>query len=201
MASNGVDSTTGYPKFPEEDAPQLGSDLEEVAAFAADVGTRIVRANLAGLNAYAYKRAGLSGHALDTGLDYVHDGSAWRLVGGIDTGYVPLTNLGSGWNPTTGYEPWIRRIGNRVDIGGAVTRTTTLGALATIVEVPVGFRITSATYLRNFISTAVASTKQAVTLFYLSDVSHYLQVNSTYITGPPLGASATVPLMGSWFVD
>jgi len=201
MAVNRYDSTTGRPIFEDTDAPDIKVDPTEAAKYAAEVGNRVVRASLAGLNAYEYRRPGLAGHALDTGLEYVHDDSGWVLVGGLDTGYVPLTTFGSGWSATVGYEPWIRRVGNRVDIGGAVTRTTTLGALATIVQIPAGFRITNATYLRKFVAGVVASTQQAVTIFYLSDLSHYLQVNNTYITDPPLGASATVPLMGSWYVD
>lgn len=118
-----------------------------------------------------------------------------------DTGFVPLTTFGTGWSGTSGYAPWIRRVGNRVDIGGAVTRTTTLGALATIVQIPEGFRITHATYRAKFMTAVNASTGQVVTMFYNSAVSHYLQLDNTYITNSPLGSGAAIPLSGTWYID
>lgn len=80
MAVNSYDSTNGRPIFVDTDAPDIKVDPTEAAKFAADVGNRIVRADLAGLNSYTYKRAGLAGHALDTKTDYVHDGSGWVRV-------------------------------------------------------------------------------------------------------------------------
>ena len=138
----------------------------------------------------------------DTNRVYVRTGDGnWREVTTSDSGFVELTTFGSGWSATPGYKPWVRRVGNRVEIGGALTRTTTLGALASLVQIPPDFRITNPTYFTKFVGTAVTSTGQAVTLFYNTLNSHYLQVNNTYITNSPLGSGAVVPLSGSWFVD
>ncbi|WP_295014230.1 hypothetical protein [uncultured Microbacterium sp.] len=81
MAVNSYDPTMGYPKFLDTDAPDVAVNPTEVAKYAADVGNRIIRANLAGLDAYAYKRAGLLGEAADTGKQYRHTGSGWAEIG------------------------------------------------------------------------------------------------------------------------
>ena len=104
MASNGVDPTYGYPKFPESDAPQLGADLEEVAAYARYRGNRIVEtaaARTAFTSAgFAYK--GLEWFEADTDKTFVHDGTNWvDMTPGtapfIQTGTVTTTS-----EPTTG---------------------------------------------------------------------------------------------------
>lgn len=77
MAVNNYNSVTGAPEFTDGGAPDIAVDPTAVGAYAADVGNRIVRANLAALNAYAFKRAGLEGVALDTGAAYMHDGTGW----------------------------------------------------------------------------------------------------------------------------
>lgn len=87
MAVNSFDSVTGRPIFVDTDAPDIKVDPTETAKYAADVGNRIIRANLAALDAYAYKRAGLRGEAADTGLEYRFNGTGWvrtqtsRLIG------------------------------------------------------------------------------------------------------------------------
>ncbi|MEV4777434.1 hypothetical protein [Microbacterium sp. LWH12-1.2] len=80
MAVDSYDATTGRPIFLDTGAPDTGVDPTAAGIYAADVGNRIVRANLAGLDAYPYERAGLAGHALDTDTDYVHDGSGWLRI-------------------------------------------------------------------------------------------------------------------------
>lgn len=80
MAVSSYDPTTGRPIFIDSDAPDIKVDPTQAAVYAADVGNRIIRANLAGLDAYPYKRKGLLGYALDTGYEYVHDGSAWTTA-------------------------------------------------------------------------------------------------------------------------
>ena len=79
MAVDSNDPTTGRPIFLDTGAPDTGVDPTAVGIYAAEVGNRIVKANLAELDAYPYKRAGLEGHALDTHFNYVHDGSGWVL--------------------------------------------------------------------------------------------------------------------------
>lgn len=87
MTVNNYDPITGRPIFVDTDAPDIKVDPTEAAKYAADVGNRIVRANLAALDAYAFKRAGLRGEASDTGLEYRFNGTGWvrtqtsRLIG------------------------------------------------------------------------------------------------------------------------
>lgn len=80
MAASSFDATTGAPRFADSGAPDVGLDPQLAADYAADVGNYIVRANLAALTAYAYKREGLRGYAKDTDRSYVHDGTDWRLA-------------------------------------------------------------------------------------------------------------------------
>jgi hypothetical protein len=77
MAVNSYDPTTGRPIFIDTDPPDIKVDPTEAAKYAADVGNRIVRPNLAALEAYEFKRAGLEGVAEDTGAVYGHNGSGW----------------------------------------------------------------------------------------------------------------------------
>lgn len=102
MAVNSYDPTTGRPIFVDTDAPDIKVDPTQAALYAADVGSRIIRANLAALNSYAYKRKGLAGFALDTGVSYVHDGSGWVPLN--TTWDIPWTNLtaATGWTANTG---------------------------------------------------------------------------------------------------
>lgn len=82
MAVDSRDPITGHPIFDPLKAPDTAVDPTEVAKYAAEVGNRIVRDNLAGLNAYPYARAGLWGDARDTGYQYRHNGTGWVLSGG-----------------------------------------------------------------------------------------------------------------------
>lgn len=94
MAVDDYDDTTGRPIFLDSGAPDTGVDPTAVGIYAAEVGNRIVKANLAALDAYAYKRAGLSGHALDTKLEYIHDGSGWNPRPGlVGVAHVEPANL------------------------------------------------------------------------------------------------------------
>lgn len=77
MAVDSYDPTTGRPIFSDSGAPDIAVDPTAVGIFAAEVGNRIIKADLAGLDAYTYKRKGLGGYALDTGFEYVHDGAGW----------------------------------------------------------------------------------------------------------------------------
>lgn len=96
MAVGSYDATTGRPIFPDSGAPDVGVDPTEVGKYAAEVGNRIVKADLAALNAYAYKRAGLMGHALDTKTDYVHSGSGWVKVLQSAGGIISATTTAGG---------------------------------------------------------------------------------------------------------
>ena len=97
MAVNTFDPTTGRPIFLDGDAPDTAVNPTAVGQYAADVGNRIVRANLAALDAYEYKRDGLMGYAADTKTDYFHDGTGWK-VRIQDTGWLSLGPFSSGWS-------------------------------------------------------------------------------------------------------
>lgn len=103
MAVDSYDPTTGRPIFLDTGAPDTGVDPTAAGIYAADVGNRVVRANLAGLDAYPYKRSGLAGYALDTKFNYVHDGSGWVLrqpAKAVASGTITLTNTtGGGASP------------------------------------------------------------------------------------------------------
>lgn len=100
MAVDSYDSTTGRPQFLDTGAPDIAVDSTAVGIYAADVGNRVVRADLSELNAYPYERAGLMGHALDTKTDYVHDGTGWVAVLS-DTGWLPIGSLAANWSVQT----------------------------------------------------------------------------------------------------
>lgn len=87
MAVDSFHPVTGAPQFLDTGAPDIGVDPTEVGKYAADVGNRIIRADLAALTAYSYKRQGLRGHALDTASDYTYSGTGWVLNGGVGGGF------------------------------------------------------------------------------------------------------------------
>lgn len=89
MAADSRDPVTGAYIFLDGGAPDIAVDPTLVSEQANDVGTRIIRANLAALDSYTYERAGLWGHALDTKSDYLHDGSGWKLMHRPPTAYTP----------------------------------------------------------------------------------------------------------------
>jgi hypothetical protein len=80
MAASSLDPVTGAPRFLDTAPPDIKLDPQLAADYAADVGNYIVRADLAALVSYAYKREGLQGYAKDTDRRYVHDGTDWRLA-------------------------------------------------------------------------------------------------------------------------
>jgi len=137
MASDGRDPITGAHIFSDLGASDIGVDPTLVSAQANDVGTRIIRANLAALDAYEYKRAGFGGHALDTGTDYVHDGTGW-----VPVFYKPasVADIRTGtWDSVSSDE--ISRVGRFVTYRFNARRiTTTLAVGGAIANVPVGYR-------------------------------------------------------------
>lgn len=97
MAVDSYDPTTGRPIFSDSGAPDIGVDPTAVGIYAADVGNRIIRANLAALDAYQFKRAGLTGYALSEKQEYVCDGSGWLPTVG-DTGWQGIGSYNTGWS-------------------------------------------------------------------------------------------------------
>lgn len=96
MAVDAYDATTGAPIFLDSGAPDTAVDPTAVGSYAAEVGNRIVKANLAALVAYPYKRDGLAGHALDSGVEYRYDGSAWIQAGIGSFKSIQVTAAGAG---------------------------------------------------------------------------------------------------------
>lgn len=74
---DGYDPVTGYPKFKDSGAPDVGLDPMEVARYAATVGNRIMGTTTY-LNNYAYKREGLAGYDTTLGVPVVYRGGAWK---------------------------------------------------------------------------------------------------------------------------
>lgn len=102
MAIDSRDPVTGSLIFTDTGAPDIGVDPTEVSKQANDVGTRPMRADLAALNSYAYRRKGLRGKALDTMIEYEHTGSGWVPVGGRLVGRVKRSSSATTF-PSSGY--------------------------------------------------------------------------------------------------
>lgn len=184
MAVNSNDPTTGRPIFVDTDAPDIKVDPTEAAKYAADVGNRIVRANLAALDLYAYKRAGLSGHALDTGVDYLHDGTGW-----IPVFYKPssVADIRTGtWDSVSSDE--ISRVGRSVTYRFNARRiTTTLAAGGAIANVPVGYR-----GLKNVWGFAWGLGGAASSLqIYLDAANNQVKLNQALTAGQSIALSLT----------
>lgn len=190
MAVDDRDPVTGALIFSDTGAPDIGVDPTLVSAQANDVGTRIIRTNLAALEAYEYKRVGLRGYAQDTGIEYVHSGTGWVQQGA--SAWVNVT-VGSGWTATAGYTPQVRLDGSRVEIRGAVTITS--GSFASMVTVPVQFRPSAS----RWVGQTHGSTSGATGML-LIDVNGVIQIPTSYRSGA--GTSGIVfPLAGFWHND
>lgn len=114
-----------------------------------------------------------------------------------DGGWTTISTLGSGWTATPGHPPRIRRVGDRVEIAGAVM--TNVGAnYANILTIPVGFRLGGA-YTNYFVGGVVTSDGSAHQLF-LNGTNHRIQVPDGYY-GAPVVPGDHLPLCGSWFVN
>lgn len=184
MAADSRDPVTGAYIFSDMGAPDIGVDPTLVSEQANDVGTRIIRANLAGLEAYPYKRAGLMGHALDTKKDYVHDGSGWLELNGATV--VPLTGFSLNWSGTTGFTPYLVVRGKTRTLYGAVSRGGG-AALASMLVVPDGHRPAQSTFLPGNVTDGGAA--------------YALQVLTTGVLRVPYGggsSAAAYPLAGTW---
>lgn len=184
MAADSRDPITGAYIFSDTGAPDMGVDPTLVSAQANDVGTRIVRANLAGLEAYEFKRAGLMGHALDSRVDYVHDGSGWVPLNGGTV--VPLTAFSANWSGTSGFTPYLVARGTTRTLYGAVSRGAG-GALASMLTVPSGHRPAQATFLPGNVTDGGAA--------------YALQVLTSGVLRVPYGggsAAGAYPLAGTW---
>lgn len=155
MVSQSNDPTTGHPIFDATGAPDLGVDETEVAAYAADVGNRIVRANLAALEAYPYKRDGLLGYAKDTKAEYRHNGSGW-VVASQKAGEAVITPADGLWDfDWPGYLPGkVTREGARVFTQGIMSNAQPVSVAANqdykVGTIPAAFAPASTVYFPTF---------------------------------------------------
>jgi hypothetical protein len=115
--------------------------------------------------------------------------SGWRVLAAGE--------LGTGWTATAGHAPRLRRIGNRVDLFGAVTLGAT-GGILFLLTVPEGFRTVGA-YGQTFVGSVVTSGGVAMQL-YLDGSSHRLQVPGTYRAGT-MTSGQILPLQASWWAN
>jgi hypothetical protein len=97
MASNGVDPTTGSPRFPETDAPQTGADYEEVADYAVFRGNTL-KGTATEMNDFDYPIEGMLWSNTTDGDVYRYDGSSWVLLARVGGMYriTPDSVTGSG---------------------------------------------------------------------------------------------------------
>lgn len=112
-----------------------------------------------------------------------------------DTGWVDLT-LRTGWLTTASYAPQIRRIGNRVILKGALTRSGTTGAINSMFTVPEGFRPGASIFVG-----AVVTNGGAVLQVTISPTTGLGFVGATYVAGSAIASGAVVPLNGDWLID
>lgn len=136
---------------------------------------------------------GLTVYTTDNDTEWRYTGSSWIRIGG-DTGWTSFTSFGTGWTATAGYTPQIRRIGNRVQIRGALTLGSN-GAYSSIATLPEGFRPSANTWLG-----VSQSSQLGVSGMLLLNSSGLLTVPSLYRTGSPT-TGAVFPLVGTWFTD
>lgn len=93
MTASSFDPTTGAPQFADGDAPDVAENANEVADFAASVGTRLI-GTTAERTDYDYGRVGLRWYDTDEDAEYLHDGSGWVLWNKPWTSYTPsLSNM------------------------------------------------------------------------------------------------------------
>lgn len=92
MAVDQRNATTGAPVFLETGAPEEGADLTTVAAFAAEVGTRLIGTSTQ-RNAYGYARRGLEWYDTTTNRVFIYSGTAWvESMGNTETDFVAIFN-------------------------------------------------------------------------------------------------------------
>ncbi|MDH5134079.1 MULTISPECIES: hypothetical protein [unclassified Microbacterium] len=189
MAADSRDPVTGAYIFSDTGAPDIGVDPTLVSAQANDVGTRIIRDNLAALNAYPYKREGLMGYALDTDQDYVYNGTGWVLFRrAVKT---QVTTFGNNWEATPSYVPTLVESGGMVFLTGAA-RIQSGGSLDDILTIPVGLRPSGQQFLNHFRTTSGSASGQLHV-----DSAGVVSAPTNYRTGS-MSAGHSIPLGGAW---
>lgn len=114
----------------------------------------------------------------------------------VDSNWTNITTFGTGWTATVNHQPRVRKVGERVDIAGAVTLGAT-GAYTDILTIPAGFRLAGA-FTNYFVGASVSSGGVGHQLFLSS--THKLQVPTGYRTGT-MASGTVLPLDGSWYTN
>lgn len=213
MAADSFDPITGAPQFSDNGAPDIAVDPTLVSAYAADVGNRIVRPNLAALESYEYARAGMEGYAVDTRISYVHTGEGWIIS------MMPLTV----WTPTiTGLAVGngslvteYNRTGDLVNVFIEYTAGSTSSVSGTVsFTPPIGFasptiprhfgvgllrvQATSAQYPFQGRHTGGASFNLAIPAVSGSAVGVGVAISSSFPTGANWGSGSTFYFQGTY---
>ena len=118
----------------------------------------------------------------------------------VDSNWVNVTTLGTGVTiptPASNYQPRVRKVGNRVDLAGAVVVGAGWSA-AHLVTIPLGYRLTG-TYVSQFISPIVTSGGKSAMLF-LDAANSRIQVPTGYVSAA-IPNGELIPLVGSWYIN
>ena len=108
-----------------------------------------------------------------------------------DTGWVEISTFATGWAAVSADKPRVRRVGNRVDLTGSLTRSA--GELSNLFTIPTGFRLTGP-YTTVNVGAGVSSNNIPLQFAINADVHRFS------IRGTPANP-ATVYLQATWYVD
>lgn len=114
-----------------------------------------------------------------------------------DSGWVNITTFGPGWAAAAGLAPQVRKVGDRVDIDGAV-QIGSGGDLQDILTIPEGFRLT--TSRQRFVGATVSNNNGAARAELFVTAAHKLVVPTGYRIGS-MSAGNLLPVRGSWYVN
>lgn len=114
-----------------------------------------------------------------------------------DSGWVNITTFGPGWSAAANLAPQVRKVGDRVDIDGAV-QIAAGGDFLDILTIPEGFRLT--TSRQRFVGATVSNNTGAVRGELFITLSHKLTIPTGYRIGG-LAAGNILPVRGSYWVN
>lgn len=119
----------------------------------------------------------------------------------VDSDWRHITTLGPDWVATSGHPPRVRKVGDRVDLFGALTLAAG-GSVTNMLTLPPGY-IPAGTYVNQFIGTAVSKNGVAYTLYTASLNPGIVRFHPSgyFAGGVSLEIGDTLPLLGSWYVS
>ena len=148
----------------------------------------------ADLDQWTSAKRGQLAEVIGTDAIYARRESDWGVLGHDDSGWVSITDF-TGWTPTEGDVPQVRRVGKYVTIRGRVALATG-GGWAKLCGIPAGYRPARATLF----GTSRAETDNVVaTLMVATDGT--LSSPEAFRTGALSAVGRSMPLVGGWFVD